>query len=444
MYTEPTINNQENAPDWLIENISETAKNARKIFSFNVIFLIYCLMTAYTTSDKQIILNETVKLPLFNSEVSLSAFFILTPLISTAIFIYLQMYLFRIRGLIFDLKTNYKPAERRRLYPWIVVMAEDSEPGSIGMLQKFIAKLSLWWFLPLALMALSMSFVKKHDAVLNYYMGLMPIVVSIIVLCFYYQYDNLGNNENYKVLKWIKINLGKLSLIVIVLIFDIFLFSFIIPKANEGSYDHFRSWLYADLSSQTLAEPDKTKFYWKLLRGIHLEGANLSSTIIQKTDMREAELRNANFTYADLTLTNFNNAKLEGAVFLCAKMKGAFLNDADLKRAQLIETDMEKANLQGANLKDAELFNANLKGADLSYANLDGAFILVSDLRETTIDVERLSKAKTLDGTKLDSKIKEQIEKYYPHLLKAPTEWIRPVGMDDSDILLMMSKCNRQ
>ena len=108
------------APDWLIDNIAEASKNARQMFFLYIGFLAYSLLTVVGTSDRQIILNGLTNLPIINVDVSLDGFFILCPLVAIFGFIYLQLYLHRLKCLINDFRTNYTSTEKRRLYPWML------------------------------------------------------------------------------------------------------------------------------------------------------------------------------------------------------------------------------------------------------------------------------------------------------------------------------------
>jgi hypothetical protein len=132
------------SPDWLIDNIAEASKNARGIYFLFIGFLAYCSLTIFSTTDREIILNATTKLPIINIDISIFGFSIVAPILSIFIFIYLQLYLFRLKGLITDLRTNYRPVEKKRLYPWMLNIAEDPEPGIIGKLQKIIIRVSIW------------------------------------------------------------------------------------------------------------------------------------------------------------------------------------------------------------------------------------------------------------------------------------------------------------
>ncbi len=135
---------KEKDPGWLIDNIEKASINARRIYLLFIGFLAYCALTVASTKDRQIILNETAHLPIVNLDVPLNGFFLLAPVIAVFVFIYLQLYVHRLKGLITDLRTNYPSVEKRRLYPWMLNIAEDPEPGIIGRLQKIMFNFSLW------------------------------------------------------------------------------------------------------------------------------------------------------------------------------------------------------------------------------------------------------------------------------------------------------------
>ena len=82
----------------------------------------------------------------------------------------------------------------------------------------------------------------------------------------------------------------------------------------------------------------------------------------------EADLREANLSYADLRGANLSYADLRGANLSYADLRGANLRDANLRDA-----DLRGANLSYADLRGADLRGADLRGANLSYADLRGA-----------------------------------------------------------------------
>ena len=83
----------------------------------------------------------------------------------------------------------------------------------------------------------------------------------------------------------------------------------------------------------------------------YAEDKNLSCTNLRGADLYDADLWGANLRGANLYSTN--------------------LRGADLRVANLRGADLRGADLRGANLRGAELYSTNLRGADLYDADLN-------------------------------------------------------------------------
>jgi uncharacterized protein YjbI with pentapeptide repeats len=500
--SDPVDPMQKNSPDstdvaslnekrkWLFDNISEASKNARQIYFLYVGFLAYCVLTVFGTSDRQMIFNDTTRLPIVGLDVSLNGFFILAPLLAISIFIYLQLYLSRIRVLSKDLSKTYEPHDtmpKKRLYPWIVNIAEDPDDGLIGKLQILVVRFSFWWMLPIVLMLFSFWIIKKHDTDLSYSLGFFLCFGTVVVLFFWRKHTHSNLIE-------------QLLLVSIVLIFAVSVLFFIIPWAKEGIpweneevgvienkspaqveslAQYVARWTNLDLSHQKLVtepEQDYGELFWLYFRGIHLEGAQLQSTVLKRAFLRDTRMKRANLVYANLQEANLEGADLEGAnleaaTLIEAKFSGAILREAslgsaNLYKASLLRTNLEGAILVGANLKECALVSANLQRADLSVAqlqqallsaaelqganfhgadlqgalltraklqganlesaNLEGANLEEANLQEANLiqssglTVKQLCKASTLYQSRLETSLMTQIENNCPHLLKKP------------------------
>jgi hypothetical protein len=438
------------APTSLIENIAEASKNARKIYFLYIGFLAYFGLTVVSTSDRQIILNEKASLPFLGLEVSLDGFFIIAPLMAILVFVYLQLYLYRLKTSIDDLRNNYAPVEKWRLYPWMINIAKDPDSGLVGQLQGIVVKFSLWILLPLILTLISIWFVKKHDPFLSYIVGISPMLGAFVALFFWCQYEDIRMREFFRrnlggifiyivfllisvlllmlgalfssqlpilagmsesafwslmgvgfvvlcsLLRYLYLKLrrvtwkheGKTILVSSVFTFGVLLIFIIIPQSNKGSL------ISVDLSHQKLVTEPETD-YEGLFWG-NLEGANLNSAILKRVDFRHAFLQKAWMPSAILEGANLQAANLERAT-----LERADLREADLRRADLREADLREAELEGANLIDAKLQGANLRGA-------------------RNLTFEQLSRVKTLYEAELDSNLMEQLKRDHPRLLEEP------------------------
>ena len=88
----------------------------------------------------------------------------------------------------------------------------------------------------------------------------------------------------------------------------------------------------------------------------------------------------------DLSEAELREADLRGASLSWANLSGADLREANLREADLSWANLRRANLRRANLREADLSWANLSGADLSGANLSWANLREADLRGAELD----------------------------------------------------------
>lgn len=79
--------------------------------------------------------------------------------------------------------------------------------------------------------------------------------------------------------------------------------------------------------------------------------------------------------------------------FTSIELSAVDLRNANLKGADLSYAELGKADLSGANLRGVDLSYANLNEANLSGANLRGAILIGTDLRHAELDAADLREA---------------------------------------------------
>jgi len=391
------------SPGWLIKNIEEASKTANKMFLIYIGALSYCALTIVGITDKQLVLNDSVRLPIINLSVSANAFFCLSPLIILSVFVYFQLHLHKLKIMIEYLGANYDPIYRKRIYPWLINM--HPEKGLMGCLQTVFVNFSLWWSLPTVLMLLALWFVKKHDPIYSRIIGAMPLIGTLFVLYFRRRFGHTKISWQLRNKELIE----SLLLIVIVLIFELSLFIHLIPTAEDGEYlklNVYRStFINVNLSDQvlvTIPKKNEEKYYkkisWLKLPKAKLQGANLTRAILTRANLNGAFLQKADLSEANLQESNLQNAQLQGTT---------------LTMAELQKANLRGANLRGAKLQNADLADANLAGANLADANLEST---------VNLTLQQLSLVKTLYRAKLDSILMKGIIEKYPHLLAKPKD----------------------
>jgi uncharacterized protein YjbI with pentapeptide repeats len=138
----------------------------------------------------------------------------------------------------------------------------------------------------------------------------------------------------------------------------------------------------ADLRETDLKEADFT--------GVNLSEARLNGVDLTKAYLNAANLSGANLAGAYLREAKLNGANLAGAILGEADLYSADLTGANLTGANLTKTflgwaDLHSANLSGAYLREANLNSANLSGANLSGADLSGADLQTAALVDTDL-----------------------------------------------------------
>ena len=368
------------APDWLFQNIAEAAKNAQQVFLLLVSLLVYFAVSIVSTSDRQVVLNSTIQLPILNSSVSLEAFFVIGPALSLLLFVYLQLHVQKLQGLVRQLRHDFAPTEARRLYPSVLTIADAPEPGSVGKIQTYATTVSLWWLLPFVMLLFAMWSVRKHSLWLSYWVCAYPLLAVAFVVFFWSKYKRMRSSDSGVV--------ALLFLIATTIFCDVAIAAYVIPAANIGRFAPWsptasadvsgqsqwgtllRKITCADLSYEILVTEQKKEYdtYWVNLEGAHLEGANLDHTILK--------------------LANLRGAHLDGALLTSTTLRAAMLEGADFA-------------------------NASLKGVDLSYAKLTGA---------NHLSISQLCQARTLFSARVDLQVAAAITAKCPRILEQSSQ----------------------
>lgn len=144
------------------------------------------------------------------------------------------------------------------------------------------------------------------------------------------------------------------------------------------------------------------------LNYVNLAGSNINSANITNAFLIEANLENTR-----LNQTNFENTNLNQA-----NLTGAYASGANFRDAFLIKTNLRNSFLIKANFKNAFLMEADLQGSYLTGADFENASLYKADLRGAKgLNIEQLTKVKTLYLAKFDPEIYEQVQINLPELV---------------------------
>jgi uncharacterized protein YjbI with pentapeptide repeats len=103
------------------------------------------------------------------------------------------------------------------------------------------------------------------------------------------------------------------------------------------------------------------------------EPLDLSYSDMRGANLHQADLEFSNLYHVNLTGANLSGANLSGTILTAANLSGANLSGANLSGAILSAANLCGANLTEANLQNANLYLANLQGCTLNDTILKGA-----------------------------------------------------------------------
>jgi uncharacterized protein YjbI with pentapeptide repeats len=129
------------------------------------------------------------------------------------------------------------------------------------------------------------------------------------------------------------------------------------------------------------------------LTNANLQGASFFKAKLQQASLAKAQLQRASLVEAQLQDATLDHADLQGARLVAAQLQGARLVEAQLQRASLNLAQLQGASLLRARLQGATLFGAGLQGAALDQADLQGTELVFAQLQGASLAKAQLQGA---------------------------------------------------
>lgn len=353
----------------LLKNIAEASKNTKKIFTFFLSTLFYSYITALSTTDRNILLNESIKLPIFSIEIPYQSFSILFPLVAISFFIYLQIYLFRLKEIISFFKSHSNSSHDFQIYPWIINFSDDAGNKLINRLQRILVDITIWWLLPVSLYINSLRFYKTHDLRFMIIVAAYPVIALVLSILFRINYvGRLTRKADFLAitrLKNVPTFIYHMIILGLIVLISPLLFIPFISKGNGELTKYFRIDVrYQKLTKEYSQQNSST--YLADFQGKNLSGAVLGGTVLNKSNLRFTNLSNAYIGLANLNYSDLGSANLQNTQLIRSNLKGALLD-----RARLITANFRFACLDSANFSSAIAYAADFTNAEANYAIFD-------------------------------------------------------------------------
>jgi len=467
-------------PGLVSENIAAMSKKALRWYLFYMIFITWWFLAIIGTSDRRIVVERTVRLPVFGIDIPLDFFFAAAPVFALLAFINLQFYLGISKESIVDMRANHGPAKRTGLSPLMASLCGECGTGVLEKGRRMFARILLWSSLPFLSIHNAFWYLRTHNSVQSYGLGAMTLLGSLVVLWFWLRSKRSGRRKS-----WLS-KLFYTGFVCLIAAVEISFFLLFIPSAQRGGLPnrwkntflskYLHRVLFVDLSYQRLVlepVPGRKDVYLGDLSRARLQGADLRGCVLARADLRGADFKRAmmkhvvieeaDLRFADIALANLVSADAQGADFFRAilraaslhgsVLRGASIRGADISFAGLSYADLRNADLSFANMHQTSLYQSNLQGADLQGADMSASLLIQADLSnanlkdcnlrrakfwKTTLqgadlegallleavdlDLEQLHNVKSLFGAQLDPELLEQVQKNYPHLLEEKKE----------------------
>jgi uncharacterized protein YjbI with pentapeptide repeats len=413
--------------------------------------LFYFAIAAGAVTHRDLLLENSVKLPFLNVELPLKAFFVLGPLVfligHTYVLLHFAMLAGKVRAFHSELQIQIADDEararlRRQLPSNIFVQflagPREVQTGIIGFLLRLIVQISLVAG-PIALLALfQLQFLPYHSERITWWQRI-AVIVDLGLLWVLWPSVVRGHGARLRgdKFKHVKVVACVLASAVPVLLvctvatlpgewmeqnlpsFPVFPTGWPPWNVDRGSLHRllvagsvdFVTGKPTSLWSNVLVLPNFAIGDHAIsseavsLRGRSLEGAVFVDAQLRKADFTGAQLAGADVSRADLHEAKFGCA-FSGELRSCTQLQGAFFAGAQLQgalldRAWLQGTSFYNAQLQGASLNGAQLQGASLRGTKLQGASLNGAELEGALFKDTQLQGASLNEAQ-LQGARLD------------------------------------------
>lgn len=374
----------------LVDSVNDAAKTGSAITLTFVATCSYLGITASAITDKQLLLGTRINLPLLQTEVPLTAFYLLAPALLVVFHLYLLLEQYFLTLKIKQLPDRIGEKEAALFSPsplGNMLLGDDHDHKAPIHLLLRLVFLAISSVLPIGvLLVIQLSFLPYHDAWVSSWHQLLVLVDLGMVLYFFFR-AFARRSRPILLVSWRGFLAGTFCLIVVLL--SSFL---LVPGSNGYEYRMRKTFPLAGFFHRNISLPEQILVRQEppaeLLAAYvikdqvpdsawprHAEGISLAGRDLRGADFTKAVLVKADFKGADLTGAHLSGADFRGAQFSLASLEGADLSFSGLSNASLKHT-----NLRFSNLKDARLEGADLTEADLAGAWLDRAAMLGAEL----------------------------------------------------------------
>jgi uncharacterized protein YjbI with pentapeptide repeats len=381
-------------------SVEALSQNSAKVFITILVAVVYSFLTIAGTKDVEVLTNSnSSRLPVIGAEIPIVGFYVATPLILLALFIYFHIYLQRLWEAIAKLPAVFPNGRRldEKTYPWLMNdLARQHFPRlrspapPLAGLQAALSIFLGYGIVPLTLGALWLRFLRFATPFVT---GIHLIVIAVAIgsaayylrlfretLCRQGSRITPAARLSYFIGARRGLPAGGCILLATL---GWSLAVFLLPKPRLGQFLRLdtaprvndedistkpSSWTGLDANRD--AELGLTKgavLNNKSLRGIQADGAFLA-----KAEIARLDLCHGDFSRADLRQTRMSDVKARKARFA----RCHFADDVPPSRVSSVDDALRKA------AHPAAMQRCNFEGSDFFHAILNFVWVLDSDFSD--------------------------------------------------------------
>lgn len=382
-------------------SVDETARRLSGVFTTYLLAGIYIAVAIATTTDKQLLLETKLQLPLLTIALPVRGFYIVVPfaLLVLHLYLLLNIYFLSIKQVAFEEALQKLQDKSEQDWQRGLLLPLAISPLSIqaerSLVIRSVLRLIIWVTViaapPVLLEFIQLQFLPYHSVPITWWhraiflldLAVLWVIWRIILNCRPKKHEPRSSRIS-KIL--CRLRVAAMCLMIMTSC----LFSLVVATVPGESLDRparfldrLKDQLHRNLivRSTTFVEeappPELVAVY--IQQGKTVDDAWLDHA--KGIRLQERDLRGADFSYSSFYNADLRGVRLDSATLAGSNFQGANLSRVKKQSGGFVPSSLRGANLFDADLQGANLMYAELQGADLSAAKLQGVNLYMANLQ---------------------------------------------------------------
>ncbi|MDO8262606.1 MAG: pentapeptide repeat-containing protein [Gallionella sp.] len=388
-------------PDKLRSSIDEMTKYVSNVYITYLLAGIYIAVAIASTTDKQLLLEGNLPLPLLSVELPIQSFYIVVPFAYLLFHLYLLVYVYFLSVKLANFEEllgrfpNFTQRQRQRNLLLPLAVSPLSVKATTSPVIRMVLRLIMWatvLAMPLILLGFAqLRFLPYHSVGITSWHR-MVFALDVAIVCILWtlilgcqpKRNEFVPSRRERILAHLAKGTGY-SILAASLAFSLVIVT--VPEEPLDRitqyFDPIKQQLHRNLvvtNTDIVTEaPSPQLVVLYIQQGKTLNDAwreHAKGVVLKERDLRGGNFRDSTFYNAELQGARLDSANLESTNFqgadLGPAMRGKVTVPTSLREAKLFDADLRGAILRLADLRGADVSGARMQGTNLSQANLQG------------------------------------------------------------------------